>query len=39
MSPGLPFPVHLHWLPVNASWLDQIEDPRPGVDRALPRTA
>ena len=21
----LPFPVHLHWLPVNASWLDQIE--------------
>jgi DDE superfamily endonuclease len=22
---GLPFPVHLHWLPVNASWLDQIE--------------
>jgi DDE superfamily endonuclease len=25
MSLGLPFPVHLHWLPVNASWLDQIE--------------
>ena len=24
-SLGLPFPVHLHWLPVNASWLDQIE--------------
>ena len=24
-SRGLPFPVHLHWLPVNASWLDQIE--------------
>lgn len=24
MSLGLPFPVHLHWLPVNASWLDQI---------------
>jgi len=22
---ALPFPVHLHWLPVNASWLDQIE--------------
>jgi DDE superfamily endonuclease len=22
---NLPFPVHLHWLPVNASWLDQIE--------------
>jgi len=21
----LPFPVHVHWLPVNASWLDQIE--------------
>jgi DDE superfamily endonuclease len=21
----LPFQVHLHWLPVNASWLDQIE--------------
>jgi DDE superfamily endonuclease len=21
----LPFPVHLQWLPVNASWLDQIE--------------
>jgi DDE superfamily endonuclease len=21
----LSFPVHLHWLPVNASWLDQIE--------------
>jgi DDE superfamily endonuclease len=25
VSLGLPFPVHLHWLPVNASWLDQIE--------------
>jgi hypothetical protein len=24
-SLGLPFPVHLHWLPVNASWLDQVE--------------
>jgi hypothetical protein len=24
-SLDLPFPVHLHWLPVNASWLDQIE--------------
>ena len=24
-SRGLPFPVHLHWLSVNASWLDQIE--------------
>ncbi len=24
-SLGLPFLVHLHWLPVNASWLDQIE--------------
>jgi hypothetical protein len=24
-EPGLPFPVHLHWLPVNAPWLDQIE--------------
>ena len=24
-SLGLPFPVHLHWLPVNASWLDQIK--------------
>jgi DDE superfamily endonuclease len=24
-SLALPFPVHLHWLPVNASWLDQIE--------------
>jgi hypothetical protein len=24
-SLNLPFPVHLHWLPVNASWLDQIE--------------
>jgi hypothetical protein len=24
-SVDLPFPVHLHWLPVNASWLDQIE--------------
>ncbi len=24
-SLGLPFPVHLHWLPVNVSWLDQIE--------------
>jgi hypothetical protein len=23
---NLPFPAHLHWLPVNASWLDQIED-------------
>jgi len=22
---ALPFPVHLHWLPVHASWLDQIE--------------
>ena len=22
---GLPFAVHLHWLPVHASWLDQIE--------------
>lgn len=22
---GLPFDVHLHWLPVHASWLDQIE--------------
>jgi hypothetical protein len=25
ISLGLPFPVHLQWLPVNASWLDQIE--------------
>jgi DDE superfamily endonuclease len=25
VSLGLPFPVYLHWLPVNASWLDQIE--------------
>jgi DDE superfamily endonuclease len=25
MSLDLPFPVHLHWLPVHASWLDQIE--------------
>jgi hypothetical protein len=24
-SLGLPFPVHLHWLAGNASWLDQIE--------------
>jgi DDE superfamily endonuclease len=24
-SLDLPFPVHLHWLPVHASWLDQIE--------------
>ena len=22
---GLPFAVHIHWLPVHASWLDQIE--------------
>jgi hypothetical protein len=22
---NLPFHVHLHWLPINASWLDQIE--------------
>ena len=24
-SLDLPFPVHVHWLPVNASWLDQTE--------------
>jgi hypothetical protein len=24
-SLGLLFPIHLHWLPVHASWLDQIE--------------
>jgi len=23
--PGLPFDVRIHWLPVHASWLDQIE--------------
>ena len=24
-SLNLPFPVYFHWLPVNASWLGQIE--------------
>ena len=24
-SLALPFEVHVHWLPVNASWLDQVE--------------
>jgi hypothetical protein len=24
-SLGQPFPIYLHWLPVHASWLDQLE--------------
>ena len=34
-SLDLPFPVHVHWLPVNAAWLDQIEI----VFSELPRKA
>lgn len=32
---GLPFDVRLHWLPVHASWLDQIEIVFSGLQRKV----